>query len=174
MYEQYLSMPSVPAGAILKRILKKANISQRDIAAKTSLYPQRINDLICGKRRFTLESSFRLEQALGLTHRGYFYIIQSNNAVYTYIEEQERKNTPDLTKIRKVLFWEAPSLEAINWKRQSSWIIQRAFEYGNHDEIKEIIRYYGCDKIVETLNKIPNTDTWKLPQRTRNRKLFGI
>jgi plasmid maintenance system antidote protein VapI len=66
MYEQYFSMPGVPAGAILKRILQKELLSQKEIAEKSSIYPQRINDLISGKRKFTPESSFRLEKALGI------------------------------------------------------------------------------------------------------------
>jgi hypothetical protein len=65
-------------------------------------------------------------------------------------------------------------LEAINWKKHSNWIIQRAFEYGNKETIEEINRYYGLEKVRETLNAIPSTDTWKQADRDRNRKLLNI
>jgi predicted XRE-type DNA-binding protein len=44
MYEQYLSIPAVPAGAILKRILQKEHLSQKDVAEKSAIYQQRISD----------------------------------------------------------------------------------------------------------------------------------
>jgi len=174
MYEQYLSMPAVPAGAILKRILQKEHLSQREIAGKSAIYPQRINDLIVGKRKFTPEISSRLENALGIPTLGYFYRIQANYAIYSYQDEQERKHTPDLSKLGKALFWETDSLEKINWLKSANWIIQRTFECGNQQEIEEIIRFYGREKVTETLNAIPSTDTWKLYYRNKNRQLFEI
>jgi len=174
MYEQYLSMPSVPAGAILKRILQKEHLSQKEIAERAGIYPQRINDLINGKRKFTPELSSRLEKALGLSTLGYFCLIQTNHDIYCYQDEQERKHTPDLSKLHKALFWEVYSLEKINWIKHANWVITRAFEYGNQQEIEEIIRFYGREKISTILNAIPQTDTWKIKDRNKNRQLFAI
>ena len=174
MYEQYLSMSAIPAGAILKRILQKEHLSQKDIAKKSAIYPQRISDLINGKRKFTPELSFRLEKVLDIYTVGYFYRIQTNHDIYQYQDEQERKLTPDLSKIHKRLFWEAASLDKINWIKNANWIIQRAFEYGNKQEIEEIIRFYGREKIIQILDAIPPTDTWKLNDRNKNRQQFGI
>ena len=173
MYEKYLSMPAVPAGAILKHILKRAALSQKEIAEKSDIYPQRINDLIQGKRKFTPELSCRLEQALGISSLGFFCIIQTNHEVFSYQDEQERKITPDLSKLHKALFWETYSFE-INWIRGAKWVIQRAFEYGNKQEIEEIIRFYGREKVTKFLNAIPVTDTWKLRERNPNREKFEI
>jgi addiction module HigA family antidote len=174
MYEQYLSMPAVPAGAILKRILQKEHLSQKEIAKKSDIYPQRINDLINGKRKFTPELSFRLEHALEFSSPGYFYRIQTNHDIYCYQDEQERKLTPDLSKLHKALFWEIYSLEKINWLKSANWVIQRTFEYGNKQEIEEIIRFYGREKVSTILKAIPITDTWKLKERNKNRQLFGV
>ena len=174
MYEQYLSMPTVPAGAILKRILQKENISQKEIARRSAIYPQRINDLINGKRKFTPEYSSRLEQALGISTLGYFYYIQANHDIYLYQDEQERKNTPDLSKLNRALFWETDALNKINWMKSANWVIQRAFEYGNQQEIEEIINYYGSEKVAKVLNAIPASDTWKLNDRNKNRQLFNV
>ena len=174
MYEQYLSTPAVPAGAILKRILKKELFSQKEIAAKSAIYPQRIHDLISGKRKFTPELSWRLEKALGISISGYFYQIQANHDIYTYSDMQERKHTPDLSKINRALFWETTATGNINWVRSANWVIQRTFEYGNQQEIEEIIHFYGREKVAEALNAIPSTDTWKLFDRNKNRQSFAI
>jgi plasmid maintenance system antidote protein VapI len=174
MYEQYLSMPAVPAGAILKKILRKELISQKIIADKSAIYPQRIHDLVCGKRKFTPELSFRLEKVLGITIPGYFYRIQTNNDIFSFIDAQERKHTPDLSKINRSLFWETPATDKINWIKSANWVIQRTFEYGGQQEIEEIIRFYGREKISEVLNAIPLSDTWKIDERNKNRRTFEI
>ena len=146
MYEQYLSMPAVPAGALLKRILQKEHLSQKEIAKKSEIYPQRINDLVNGKRKFTPELSFRIAHALGFSSPGYFYQIQTNHDIYRYQDEQERKQTPDLSKLHRALFWEINSLDRINWLKRANWVIQRTFEYGNKHEIEEILHFYGREK----------------------------
>ncbi|MCL2290211.1 MAG: helix-turn-helix domain-containing protein [Bacteroidetes bacterium] len=173
MYEKYLSMHSVPAGAILEHILKNKHLSQKEIAESSAIYPQRINDLIKGKRKFTPELSNRLEKALGISTLGYFYKIQTNHDIYNYQDEQERKITPDLSKLHKTLFWDT-DIEKMNWVRSANYVIQRAFEYGNKMEIEEIIRFYGLKEVTKALNAIPKTDTWKLNERNKNREKFKI
>ena len=110
---------------------------------------------------------------MGISTLGYFYKIQSNHDVYNYHDEQERKITPDLSKLHRSLFWDT-AMGKINWIRSANYIIQRVFEYGNETEIEEIIRFYGHKKVVEALDAIPATDTWKLNDRNRNRQLFGV
>ena len=48
--DTYLNMPSVPAGAILGKIAQKRHLPQAILAQKSGLIPQRINDLIMGRR----------------------------------------------------------------------------------------------------------------------------
>jgi plasmid maintenance system antidote protein VapI len=169
MYQQYLSLSTIPAGAILRRILEKEHLSQKEIAAKSSLYPQRICDLISGKRKFTPEMSIGLEKALGISEPGYFYKIQANHEVYQYEQEQEKKDTPDLTKFNQTLFWDT-DMHDLNWRKNARWIIKRTFEYGQAEEIKEIIRYYGKEKVEDVLNSIH--DTWKEANRKKNKSLY--
>ena len=66
MHEQYFSIVTIPAGEILKRILSKMNLSQRQLAVMINELPLRINDLILGKKRFTPEQSLEIEKALGI------------------------------------------------------------------------------------------------------------
>ncbi|GHT20623.1 hypothetical protein AGMMS4957_08110 [Bacteroidia bacterium] len=169
MYEQYLSASTIPAGAVLKRILQKERIGQKEVALKASLFPQRINDLISGKRKFTPEMSINIEKALGLSEMGYFYKIQSNYEIHRCREEQEKKNTPNLDRLNEALFWDT-DIHDINWKKSANWVIKRVFEYGQKEEIEEIIRYYGKEKVTKALNA--THDTWKERDRNRNATVY--
>jgi len=173
MYEKYLSMSRVPAGAILQHILENKHLSQKEISEKSAIYPQRINDLIKGKRKFTPELSNRLEKVLDIPTLGFFCKIQTNHDIFCYQDEQERKITPDLTKLHKALFWDT-DMDKVNWIRSAKYIIQRVFEYGNKMEIEEIIKFYGSEKVTEALNAIPVTDKWKLNERNKNREKFRV
>ncbi|MDR0546382.1 MAG: helix-turn-helix transcriptional regulator [Dysgonamonadaceae bacterium] len=155
----------------MKHILKKENISQKEIALRSDILPQRINDLISGKRKFTPETSIKLEKALGINELGMFCKIQTNFEVYNYQNEQELKITPDLSKIHKALFWDVV-FESINWIRDYKWIIQRTFEYGGKEEMREIMRFYGRDKVKSVLNSI--TETWWRKRREAKRKKMKV
>jgi len=95
--------------------------------------------------------ALKIEKALGL-EEGYFMILQ----VYHDIEEEKRsqnKEHPDLTKLRRVLFWDT-KMENINWERQKNAVIKRVFDRGNDIEKNEIISFYG----LQTINDIMKTD----------------
>jgi hypothetical protein len=59
-------------------------------------------------------------------------------------------HTPNLKKIRRILFWDT-KLENIDWVQHYKYVIRRAFEKGNEEEKQEIIRFYGNDKVEEVL-----------------------
>ena len=42
-------------------------------------------------------------------------------------------------------------MERLNWDKNKQWIIRRAFEYGNEEEIHETIRFYGKECVCEIL-----------------------
>lgn len=157
MYEQYIKYDSLPAGAVLRRILKKEKVSQKELSDRTGIITQRINDLVNGKRRFTLESSSLIARCLELSDLGYFYRLQCNHDIYLYIENLTRQPV-DLTKFRKALFWDIDT-SALDWNKHKEWIIQRIFEYGNDAEIETVIEHYGSTTIRETLESIQ--DNWK-------------
>lgn len=152
MYERYLSAPHIPAGAVLQHIMQRSRITQRDLAVQAGLPPQRVNDYIHGKRRISVDASFRLESALSIDHKGFFYTLQSNHDIYS-ASPTEPERTPDLSKIRKSIFWDT-DLSRINWQVNSTSIIKRVFEYGDSATIDEIIHFYGVGKIKATLESI--------------------
>lgn len=93
--------------------------------------------------------ALKLEEILGL-EEGYFMMLQ----IFYDIKQEKLKQqlTPDLTKIRSVVFSDT-RLESIDWQRQYKAIIKRIFARGNDQEKQEIARFYGQDKIDEVLAK---------------------
>lgn len=166
-YEKYLMMSDVPAGKILEVILSRKNISQKELADMSNEYPQRIHDYIKGQRKFNIKASLSIERALNINIEGFFMKIQTNHDIYNYVMAQERAIHPDLTKISKGLFWDT-KIEMINWVRNKEWVIQRALEYGNETEIKEIIRFYGTDTIKQIYPNIKSE--WNSDKRNQNFK----
>lgn len=145
--EIYLNMPSVPAGAILYRIAQHKHLTQTTLAQKTGLIPQRINDLIMGRRRFTPNNSMMLEQALDISLQGFFYKIQANHDIYE-VQLANHQSKPDLSKLTQTTFWDV-DLSKIEWMKCQDWAIRRVLEYGTEEEIKELYRYYGHDAFVK-------------------------
>ena len=168
MYEQYLKYDSIPAGSILQRILRKEHISQKKLSDQTGIITQRINDLVKGKRRFTVESSALLARFLPVPDPGYFYRIQCNHDIYTYIERYMRQPV-ECSLFREALFWDIDAT-TLDWKKHKCWIIQRVFEYGNESEVKVIIEHYGSQAVTDALNNIQ--DDWKRDARERMTNKF--
>lgn len=167
MYEQYLKYPHIPCNAVLKRIMQKEHLSQRELARRSGIMPQRINDYLSERRRISAEASIKLEKALGITHAGYFYFIQANHDVYLFC--QKGNNHPALSAFRNELFWDTDK-NHLDWEGNKQWIIQRVFEYGNESEIKETINFYGRSTILETLKTIESV--WKKDSRLANIEKF--
>lgn len=141
--DTYLNMSSVPAGAILYRIAQQEHISQTTLAQKTKMIPQRINDLIMGRRRFTPQNSFMLEQALGIVSQGFFYKIQANHDIYQ-AQLADNQPKPDLNILTTTTFWDV-DLSKLEWMKCQDWAIRRVLEYGSKEEIEELYRFYGRD-----------------------------
>lgn len=143
---QYQSMKSVPAGAILNSIITQQQQSKATVARKACILPQRLNDLISGTRRFTAETSFKLEQALDIAETGFFYIHQAQHDIYLLRLERQRQLHPDFNLLTKTTFWDV-RLENVNWETAKVWAIRRVLEYGEPSEVAELARFYGFESI---------------------------
>ena len=169
MYEQYLKYHHIPCGAILDRIMAKEHLSQRELALRSEIPYQRINDFIANRRRISPENSLKLERVLGIEYQCFFYQIQTNHEIFLATMRFSEKLQPDMSKYRKTLFWDTDS-STLDWQRNSEWIIRRVFEYGNQSEIEETIRFYGRTKIVNVLQDI--RDSWNSDNRKSNLKKY--
>lgn len=169
MYETYLQYHHIPCGAVIDRIRTRENLTQRELAERSCILFQRINDFIAGRRKISPEQSLKLEKALGIERKGFFYQIQTNHEIFLAIKRMTQVQLPDLSKFRKALFWDT-DFESLNWQRNYAWIIQRVFEYGNESEITETIRFYGKKAIENVISTLPNS--WNAGNRNYNIKKY--
>ena len=137
-------------GIILDREFKKRALQQRPFALSIGEYPQTLDAITKGKRKLNTALALKIEEKLGL-EEGTLALLQ------TYFDINEEKSklkqiSPNLSKFRKSLFWDT-DIDKIDWSKQYRAVIQRIFERGNETEKNEIIRFYGDEKIQETLNQ---------------------
>ncbi|TDW48754.1 plasmid maintenance system antidote protein VapI [Flavobacterium sp. 270] len=137
-------------GAIIERELKKRNLAQRPFALSILEYPQTFNAVIKGKRGISTSLALKVENALEL-EEGTLSILQ----VYYDIKIEKKKTIlikPNLSLLRKSLFWDT-NIDTIDWQTQSFAVIKRVFERGNFSEKKEIINFYGLQKVKAVIRK---------------------
>ncbi|TCD28647.1 addiction module antidote protein, HigA family [Pedobacter psychrodurus] len=166
MEKAMIRYQGIHPGLILGHELEKRGIKKRPFALSLSVLPQTINDITKGRRRLTPAISLKIDRALGF-EEGTMLLLQAH---YDLKEEKERSpgSTPDLQKLRKMLFWDT-DIDKIDWQRQANAIIQRVFERGNDLEKKTLLDFYGRNKIKSVTgrsgvkeNRIPLMKTLKL------------
>jgi antitoxin HigA-1 len=137
-------------GFILERELKKRKIVKGKFALSLNEYPQTLVSITKGKRNMNVSLALKIEKALNM-EEGYLMILQT----YYEIEREKKKQNkklPDLSKIRRILFWDT-SFDKIDWEKHKRSIIKRVFERGNEEEKTEITRFYGQELIDAVLKK---------------------
>ena len=140
----------VHPGFVLERELKKRKIAKGRFAIALDEYPQTLVSITKGKRNMNPALSLKIEKALSL-EEGYFMVLQA----YYEIEKVKKKLNraiPDLSKIRKILFWDT-SFDKIDWEKHKRSIIKRVFQRGNEEEKTEIKRFYGQELIDSIMKK---------------------
>ena len=137
-------------GFILERELKKHNIAKGRFALSLNEYPQTLVSITKGKRNMNTALALKIEKALGM-EEGYLMILQT---YYEIEREKKKQNTsrPDLSKIRRILFWDT-TFEKIDWEKHKRSIIKRVFQRGTEEEKNEIKRFYGQELIDAVLKK---------------------
>jgi plasmid maintenance system antidote protein VapI len=148
MEKQFEKYKGIHPGIILERELKKRSLRQRPFALSIAEHPQSFNAIVKGKRSLNTALALKIEKRLDLDE-GTFVMLQ---AYYDIKKEKEKQanQTPDLTILRKSLFWDT-DISRIDWEKQAKAVIERVFERGNEDEKGEIARFYGQTKIQSVL-----------------------
>ena len=136
----------VHPGKFIERELKKQNVNNRQFALSINEHPQTLGAIINGKRGMNVPLSLKIEEKLGL-EEGFLMMLQVYNDIRVAKFDPDYK--PDLSKIRKGLFWDT-NIDKIDWKRMKIGVIKRVFSRGNEEEKNEISRFYG----KETVDKI--------------------
>lgn len=160
MNELISKIKGVHPGLILERELQIRNLKKGQFAQSIQEFPQTLVAITKGKRRMNVPLAMKIEKALGL-EEGFLMILQ----VFHDIEQEKLKldtAKPDLSKLRKVLFWDT-DIDTIKWDKYKKAVVWRVFERGNDAEKAEVIRFYGLKEV----NEILKDETWKtvLPYR---------
>lgn len=134
-------------GLILDRELKKRNLKKGSFALSLPEYPQTIVAIIKGRRLLTTEVSLKIDRALDL-EEGTMYLLQAHYSINEEIKKERAIYRPDLSLLRKSLFWDT-DIEKLDWQKQYKTIIKRIFERGDDQEKKVILDFYGSEKIKE-------------------------
>ncbi|MGN1238966.1 MAG: transcriptional regulator [Muribaculaceae bacterium] len=133
-------------GLYLKRELSKRQLKSGHFAESIGEHPQTLSAIIRGRRAMNVPLSLRIENALGM-EEGLLMTLQ----VYYDIDMEKRKQSrqchPDLSKFRPALFWDT-SIDSIDFVTNSRFVINRVMQRGNEEEIRELLRFYGREKIL--------------------------
>ena len=140
----------VHPGKFLERELKKRNLNKRQFALSIGEHPQTLGSIIKGNRRMNVALSLKIEEAFGF-EEGFLMTLQIHNDIK--ISKYDPNYKPDLSKIRKGIFWDT-DINKIDWKQMKIGVIKRVFSRGNEEERNEIIRFYGKDEVdkIKLLN----------------------
>ena len=125
-------------GIVLDRELKKRAIKQRPFALSIGEHPQTFNAIIKGKRSLPISLALKIEDKLNI-NEGDLILLQT---YFDINKEKEKlqKYTPNISLIRRILFWDT-DFDKLDWIKNYKAIIKRSFERGNDGEKKEIIRF---------------------------------
>lgn len=137
-------------GLYLDRLIRERELKKGQLALAVNEYPQTLTTITKGKRNMNPSLALKLENALGL-EEGTLMILQVYYDI-AQLKKQQQVKTPDLQKLRKIIFWDT-EMKSIDWNRQYKAVIRRVFERGNQQEKNEISRFYGKAKIKQALDK---------------------
>ncbi len=151
MFPTLEKIKGIHPSIILKRELTHKKIKSSELAKSVDEHKQTISAILNQKRKITPKLSIKLGQFFHI-EEDYFSLLQASYDVK--IAYSTKQKTPDLNKIRKVLFWDT-SFDKIDWNKQKRAVIQRVLERGNETEINEIISFYGKQIVydeIKTMN----------------------
>lgn len=139
-----LKYKGIHPGIVLERELDKLSLGKVPFTLSIGEYPQTINDITKGKVGIPVAVALKIEKILQW-EQGTIALLQSYYDIKQ--EKNKSKEIPDLSILRKSLFWDT-KIEMIDWTRQYKAVINRIFERGNNEEKNEMIRFYGEEMVI--------------------------
>ncbi len=154
MLPKLSKIKGIHPGVILRRELKIQGLKSSQLASSIDEHKQTISAILNKKRSINPKLSIKLAEQFKVSE-DYFMLLQASYDVKTAISS-EKKITPNINNIRRVLFWDT-SLDKIDWNKNKKAIIKRVLERGNKTEINEIISFYGKKVITKEIQSIKNS-----------------
>ena len=149
MLPEIEKIQGVHPGYILERELRELRMTKKAFATSIGEYEQVIGEVTKRRRRINPSLSLKIDKVLDTPQQGYFMLLQTYYDL-TQAEKEFNKNiSPDISKFRKILFWDT-NFDQIDWIKNKKFIIKRIYNRGNKKEIEELIRFYGKN-VVEPI-----------------------
>ena len=148
MFQHLETIKGIHPGFIITRELKRRKLTKSALAKAVGEHLQTIVAISKAKRNLNTALALKIENYLNL-EEGILMILQTWFDI-EQVKKMQYSGSPDLTKIRPVLFWDT-SLSEINWDKQKTAVIRRVLKRGNEIEKQEIERFYGKNAINEVL-----------------------
>ena len=168
MLPEIAKIKGVHPGLVLKRELKRNQLKSSELAMAIGEHKQTLSAIINQRRGINPDLSVKLGSFFNI-EEDYFMMLQAAYEVKNSLAANEQR-TPDLSKIRKVLFWDT-SLDKIDWIKNKRVIIQRILERGNDTEIREMIRFYGESAVSKIARSIKDS---RLPSFQKNAEAYNL
>lgn len=150
-------LKGIHPGLVIERELKQRGLRQNTLAEMIGEHPQTLSAIIKGRRNMNVPLALKIETALEM-EEGFLMTLQVYSDIKTEKRRQQDATGPDLSKLRRVLFWDT-SVDKIDWQRQKRSVIRRVFERGNAREKVEIRRFYGKGEVAAVLSGMGGLQT---------------
>jgi plasmid maintenance system antidote protein VapI len=118
-------LKGIHPGVFIGKELKKRKIPSGKFAIAISEYPQTLSAIINGRRSVNLPLSLKIEKKLGYDE-GFLMTLQLYYDIKILKQEESAKHKPDLSKFRKVIFWDT-DIEKNDWTKNKRAVIERVF-----------------------------------------------
>ena len=142
----------VHPGYILERELRELRMTKKAFAASIGEYEQVIGEVTKRRRKINPVLSLKIDKALDTPQQGYFMLLQTYYDLTQAEKELNNNICPDLSKFRKILFWDT-DFEQIDWIKNKRFVIKRIYNRGNKIEIEELIRFYGKEEVERVITE---------------------
>ena len=144
-------LKGIHPGILIDKELKKRKILGGRFAIAINEYPQTLSAVIKGRRSINLPLSLKIEKELGYDE-GFLMTLQLYHDIKILKQKESAAHKPDLSKFRKVIFWDT-DIQQIDWTKNKRAVIERVFERGNEVEQEEVIRFYGQEEVNRYLDE---------------------
>ena len=144
-------LKGIHPGILIEKDLKKKKLPSGQFAIAINEFPQTLSAIINGRRSMNLPLSLKIEKELGYDE-GFLMTLQLYHDIKILKQKESAKHKPDLSKFRKVIFWDT-NVQQIDWIKNKRAVIERVFERGNEIEQEEVLRFYGQEDVDYYLKK---------------------
>jgi len=149
MTEEFERYKGIHPGKVIKRLLTKRNIDQRQFRLSLRARAQTFNAILKAERHLNTKLSLKIERALDL-EQGSLMTLQ----VHYDIKRERLRTQGSGPNLHPILFGDV-DISKLHWEDRFHFVITRVYERGDQTERDEVDHFYGLEKVNEVLEGRP-------------------